>query len=92
MEAWKTCSFAVMTPVRIFLWLCGFIVGHPLIFMVLFAGGGAAAFYDHRANLGGACAAMVGLLLMWVSENDRAKIRGRVAKNPFVRADWAAEA
>ncbi len=92
MEAWNTFAFAVMTPVRLFLWLCGFLFGNPWVSLVLFIGGGAYGVYAHLLQLAGLCAAMVGLLLMWVAENDSAKIAGRTKKNPFVRADWVKEA
>lgn len=88
MQAWKTFTFAVMLPVRMMLWACGFIFGNPYPSTLVFLAAGAAAFYQHRPNLGGLGVAMVGLLLMWISENDSAKRAARVVKNPFVRADW----
>ncbi len=83
MEFIKSCWYWAALPVRFFLYGCAFIFGHPLVFLPLTAVGTAAAFWDHRLQLAGLGCAVVGLLLMWISENPGSTNSAWPARSPF---------
>ena len=68
LELWRSFSFWSMLPLRVFLWSCSFMFGHPLSFLAGFVVVGALASVGGLWSLLGGCAAMVGLLLMWIAE------------------------
>jgi len=79
---WHWCGL----PMRLSLYFCAFIFGHPLIFTPLVALGTAAAFWDHRGQLGGAGVMVLGLLLMWVAETMGGTNSAWPARSPFAPA------
>ena len=77
--AWYWCAL----PVRLLLYFCSYIFGHPLVSSAVFALGTAAAFWDHRVQLASACIGILGLLLMWVAENPGSSNTAWPARSPF---------
>ncbi len=79
---WHWCGL----PLRLSLYFCAFIFGHPLIFTPLVVLGMAAAFWDGQMQLGGLLVMVLGLLLMWVAETTGGINTAWPARSPFAPA------
>ena len=79
---WHWCGL----PLRLSLYFCAFIFGHPLIFTPVVAALTAAAFWDHRAQAGGVGVMVLGLLLMWLAETMGGVNTAWPARSPFAAA------
>ena len=77
--AWYWCGL----PVRMLMYGCSFVFGHPMAAMVLFAGAAALAFWGQRPQLAVGAIAIMGLLLMWVAETKGGINTAWPARSPF---------
>ena len=76
---WHWCGL----PLRLAMYLCAFIFGHPMIFTPLVAAGTAALFWKHEIQLGGMGVMVLGLLVMWVAETMGGENNAWPARSPF---------
>ncbi len=76
---WHWCGL----PLRLAMYLCAFIFGHPAIFTPVVALATAAAFWKHEIQFGGAGVMVLGLLLMWMAETMGAENTAWPARSPF---------
>ena len=77
--AWYWCGL----PIRLMMYCCGFIFGHPIVAIALFSGATALAFWGQRPQLAVGSIAVVGLLLMWMAETQDGINTAWPARSPF---------
>ncbi len=83
LAAWRLFTYWISLPLRIFLWGCSGIFGHPVISIILtLAIGGVATWFRLWSLVGGA-SAILGLLLMWVAEFPGSLNTAWPARSPF---------
>ncbi len=89
MSQLKTLWYWCGLPLRLALYFCAFIFGHPMIFTPLVALGTAAAFWDRQIQLGGLGIMVLGLLVMWLAETLGSENPAWPARSPFAQPEPA---
>ncbi len=83
LAAWRLFTHWSAMPLRIFMWGCSYVFGHPMTATVLFLAVGGLAVWQRQWSAVAGCCAMLGLLLMWIAEFPGALNTAWPVRSPF---------